>query len=82
MPLDLSPFADRHPATLQVLKWFDVDGLPPGAPRELGRSCTALAMQHVAALPDGPELTIGLRALLDARTAFTRAAIEAEEGRA
>jgi len=64
----------RHPATNQILRWFDCDYLTGDLYN------TALAMQNIAvaavtALPDGPELTAGLRKLLEAKDCFVRAAI-------
>ena len=41
-------------------------------------SCAQTAEGMIEELPDGPELTVGLRKLLEAKDCFVRAAIEAE----
>jgi hypothetical protein len=69
----------RHPGTQQVAQWFTFDHLaedvrPPSA------ACAELAQEMIDALPDGPELTVGLRKLLEAKDCFVRAAIAAQRG--
>lgn len=68
---------DRHPATVNLLSWFVFDHLRPGLPRDVSAQCAGWAQDAVAALPDGPELTTGLRKLLEAKDCLVRAAIEA-----
>lgn len=68
----------RHPSTQQVARWFTFDHLtddlrPPSA------ACAQLAQEMIDKLPDGPELTTGLRKLLEAKDCFVRAAITAQE---
>lgn len=66
----------RHPSTTGILRYFAYEHLPENlqaVSRPLGE--TALAM--VDALPDGPELTAGLRKLLEAKDCFVRAALPA-----
>ncbi len=65
----------RHPSTQQLARWFTFDHLkdelkPPSA------SCAGLAQEMIDTLPDGPELSAGLRKLLEAKDCFVRAAIE------
>ncbi len=68
--------AQRHTSTLQVLRWFEFAHLPdPQA--NLSRSCAVLAERMVNDLPDSPELTAGLRKLLEAKDCFVRASIAA-----
>jgi hypothetical protein len=69
----------RHPSTRQIAQWFAYSHLPAGKPRHLSAMCAALAGQMVRELPDGPELTAGLRKLLEAKDCFVRAAIEGGE---
>lgn len=69
--------SDRHSSTRQLARWFTFDHLrddlrPPSA------ACAALAQEMIDKLPDGPELSAGLRKLLEAKDCFVRAAIEAE----
>jgi hypothetical protein len=40
------------------------------------RACAALADEMIHTLPAGPELTVGLRKLLEAKDCFVRAAIK------
>lgn len=73
-------FADRHPSTLQVLQWFDFDHLPKGLVRLTSQQAANLAELMVANLPDGPELTAGLRKLLEAKDCFVRSQVAATRG--
>ncbi|WP_018503088.1 hypothetical protein [Parafrankia discariae] len=67
-------FDDRHPATLGLLKFFTWAHLPAHL-QEVSRPLGELAEQMVRTLPDGPELTAGLRKLLEAKDCFVRAAL-------
>lgn len=71
MALDLS---DRHPATQEVMQWFDYRHLKTPM-REFSQQCHDLAVNMVRDLPDSPELTVGLRKLLEAKDCFTRASL-------
>lgn len=65
----------RHPATVQLARWFGYDHLP----RELAdvsKPCADLAAHMIETLPDGPELTTGLRKLLEAKDCFVRAHVD------
>jgi hypothetical protein len=68
---DASP---RHPATTGLLRYFAHAHLPAQL-AAISRPCAELADAMVAALPDGPELTTGLRKLLEAKDCFVRAAL-------
>jgi hypothetical protein len=70
--------AERHPATAQVLRWFAYEHLRDGRAREVSKTIAATAHGLVEELPDGPELTTGLRKLLEAKDCFVRAAIDAQ----
>lgn len=67
--------ADRHPGTVAVAKHFRFDHLPPHL-AAVSEKCHELAAQMIRDLPDGPELTVGLRKLLEAKDSFVRAAVE------
>lgn len=73
---------DRHPGTVAMLEWFEYDHLPAGGPRSASARCAALADTMVANLDDGPELTAGLRKLLEAKDCFVRAALAKGRGKA
>jgi len=68
--------ADRHPSTTALLRWFEYDHLPEDL-QVKSRGFGALAHQLVGELPDSPELSAGLRKLLEAKDCIVRAAIDA-----
>lgn len=68
---------DRHPGTQQLARWLTPNpNLPAGLPAEIADVIRVLAGEMIHALPDGPELTAGLRKLLEAKDCFVRAALE------
>ena len=67
--------ADRHPGTTHLLRYFEYAHLPVHL-QPVSAACGDLAQQMTAALPDGPELTAGLRKLLEAKDCFVRAALD------
>lgn len=66
-----------HPSTEQILQWFKYDHLPPNL-QAVSRELCEIA-QRFARVLDGPELTAGLRKLLEAKDCFVRAAIQAKD---
>lgn len=68
----------RHPGTIQLARWFAHDHLPPHL-AEISSPFRVLADRMVEALPDGPELSAGLRKLLEAKDCMVRAAIAARD---
>lgn len=72
----MSDLGIRHPATRQLLQWFDANHLPPGPIRDTSQLCKNLAYDMAASLQDGPELSAGLRKVLEAKDCFVRQAIE------
>jgi hypothetical protein len=73
---DPADYETRHPGTVALLRWFEFDHLT-GKPRAASKVCHNLAHEQVQLLPDGPELTAGLRKLLEAKDCFVRAAVDA-----
>lgn len=69
----------RHPATLDLMRWFE-SGHLPGDLQRVSDACGGLAAVMVGWLPDGPELSAGLRKLLEAKDCFVRQAVLAAEG--
>lgn len=69
---------DRHPETQHVAKYFAYSHLPPHL-QDFSAPCANLAEAMIALLPDGPELTAGLRELLKAKDCFVRAALDVEK---
>ena len=70
MSMTPNPTPARHPGTTHLLRFFDFDYLP-----QVSVPMAALAEKMAADLPDGPELTAGLRKLLEAKDCFVRAAL-------
>lgn len=65
----------RHPGTTGIARYFAYDHLPPHL-QEVSKPCGDLAEQMIGILPDGPELTAGLRKLLEAKDCLVRAALD------
>lgn len=65
----------RHWGTVQLAQWFAWDHLRDPRAKQVSASCAALAQAAVHDLADGPELTAGLRKLLEAKDCFVRQAI-------
>lgn len=70
----MTDLTDRHPATQQIAKYFAFDHLPERL-QTISRPCHDLAQSMIDDLDDGPELTAGLRKLLEAKDCFVRAAL-------
>lgn len=64
----------RHPATIAIARFFEFEHLP-GRLQVVSKPCHDLAEQIIRDTPDGPELTAGLRKLLEAKDCFVRAAL-------
>ncbi len=64
----------RHPATVSITKYFEHAHLPAHL-AAVSKPCHDLAEFMVNTLPDGPELTAGLRKLLEAKDCLVRAAL-------
>jgi len=65
--MDIAP--DRHAGTKHFSRMFAYDHLPPHL-QAVSKPCHDLAQQMVDLLPDGPELTAGLRSLWEAKNSF------------
>jgi hypothetical protein len=66
--------SDRHPGTVGLLKFFAYAHLPEHL-QAVSKPVGELADAMVTELADGPELTAGLRKLLEAKDCFVRAAL-------
>lgn len=71
---------DRHPSTRHLMQYFTHDHLPERLAR-VSAPFGALAQHMVDEIPDGPELTTGLRKLLEAKDCMVRAALGAHPQR-
>jgi hypothetical protein len=65
----------RHPATAHLARMLMPNPNLPEPLAQIARGCEALAADMVWELPDGPELTAGLRKLLEAKDCFVRAGL-------
>lgn len=74
MTADGGELAGRHPGVVELLGYFEYAHLPDHL-QEVSRPCCELAHAMVAELPDGAELTAGLRKLLEAKDCFVRQAL-------
>lgn len=70
-------FSDRHPSTQGIARYFEYEHLPEHL-QVISMPCAELAEEMILTLPDGPELTTGLRKLLEAKDCFVRAALDKE----
>lgn len=61
----------RHPATREVAQFFTFDHLPEDL-QFASKACHDLALGMILSTPDSPELTTGLRKLLEAKDCFVR----------
>ena len=66
---------ERHPATREIAQYFAFEHLTHPDMRDASRLCHDLAENMITLLPDGPELTAGLRKLLEAKDCFVRQAL-------
>ena len=64
----------RHPGTQHLLELFAYEHLPEHL-KDVSRQSSSLAVQMIEQLADGPELTAGLRKLLEAKDCFVRQAV-------
>lgn len=65
----------RHPGVTGMARYFAYDHLPAHL-QEVSKPCHDLAEQMIDLLPDGAELTAGLRKLLEAKDCLVRAALD------
>lgn len=67
----------RHPSTAHIAQFFEYKHLSRDNMRAISQQCHDLAACMIVRLPDGPELTAGLRKLLEAKDCLVRAALAA-----
>lgn len=64
-----------HPAARQVLQYFQYEHLPERL-QAISKPCYDLAWEMAFNLSQNPELTVGLRKLLEAKDCFVRAGLK------
>ena len=68
-------YGTRHPSTVEMLLFLQPNPNLAGYARLISQETFNHAMLMVDILPDGPELTAGLRKLLESKDCFVRQAI-------
>ena len=66
-----------HPSVTHILQYFEFLHLPPHL-QEVSEPLHNLAYKMAQELPNNPELTAGLRKLLEAKDCFVRAKLSKE----
>lgn len=69
--------ADRHPSVAHLMQFFQYAHLPEHL-QAVSKPAALLAEKMVEELPQNPELTAGLRKLLEAKDCFVRAKLAAD----
>jgi len=64
-----------HPSVENILKFFEYSHLPEHL-QSVSIQCSNLAHNMVSECEHSPELTVGLRKLLEAKDCFVRARLE------
>jgi hypothetical protein len=68
--------ADRHPATQEKMRWLTPNPrLQEGPPAIVSAMFYDLGVALLGKVADGPQLTIGLQRLIDAKDAVVRQAV-------
>lgn len=75
----MDDLTNRHSSVAQIAQFFSFGHLRAGTLRETSRECHDLAERMIRQLPDSPELTAGLRKLLEAKDCFVRAALHVDD---
>jgi hypothetical protein len=73
---------DRHPGVRQLVRWLEPNPRLPDLARRQAEAIEEAAARVLEYLGDGPELTAGLRHLLEAKDCFVRQALADQEATA
>ena len=68
-------YFDRHIGVQTIMPHFEVFEQHPDDLKPISKAIHDLAVEMLAKLDDGPELTTGLRKLLEAKDCFVRQAV-------
>lgn len=68
-------FAERHPGTVHLLRMLLPNDNLPARLYAISVRFHEMALMLLSEVDDGPELTVGLRKLLEAKDCFVRAAL-------
>lgn len=72
----VTQFDDRNFSVTSVIQFLDVNPNLPKPQREIAESIRVVAIEMLTDIPDSPELTAGLRKLLEAKDCFVRASLD------
>jgi hypothetical protein len=72
-------FSGRHPDTIEKLRWLIPNPHLPDGALKVSALFHALGAELIRELNDGPQLTIALQRLIDAKDAAVRQAIADDE---
>lgn len=67
---------ERHPSTMHMMAMLDVNPNLKGDQADIATMCYDVARTMFLGLKDSPELTAGLRKLLEAKDCFVRASLD------
>lgn len=70
----------RHPGTEHLARMLDPNPNLPDHLRRIAEKCAELRDEILAECGDGPELTTGLRKLLEAKDCFVRQIVTDQKG--
>lgn len=70
-------YAERHASTVQLLRWLEPNRHLPVQGLVVANQVALVADRLVESCPDGPELSTGLRKLLEAKDCFVRSILSA-----
>jgi hypothetical protein len=71
-----SNYAGRHPSVKEIMKYLEPNPNLKGIQAEIAQSFHSMADNLLNELEDSPELTAGLRKLLEAKDCFVRASLD------
>lgn len=72
---DRPDWSDRHASTQHIVKYFSYEHLKTGELRHVSQLFHSLMVELLNTVEDGPELSAGLRKLLEAKDCCVRAAL-------
>jgi hypothetical protein len=74
--MSTNDFSGRHFSTQEKMRWLVPNpNLPSGLPADVSEMFCELGVNLASVLDDGPQLTIALQRLIDAKDAAVRQAI-------
>jgi hypothetical protein len=79
--MEMNSFENRHPSIQNLMNWLDPNPNLPSEAIDIAQDVMRLAVNVVDYVQkDSPELTAGLRKLLEAKDCFVRAALDEQPG--